>query len=48
MVIENGIIVKCTEAELYAYYLERDWDDIYSFPEYKEMCIRFGTEVTDV
>lgn len=47
MKVENGIIVECTENELFKYYLEQEWDNIYSFPDYMNRCILLGTKVTN-
>lgn len=48
MKVEKGKIVECTEAELFEYYLTRGWDDIMSFAEYKDKCIKYGTQVIKV
>lgn len=47
MVVKDNKIVECTEEELFNYYLSRGFDDIYSFPEYKQAVINKGTKVID-
>ena len=47
MKVENGIIVECTENELFKYYLEQEWDNIYSFPDYMNRCINAGTKIIE-
>lgn len=39
-------IVKCTDLELWEYWLER-YSEIYPYDEYKRICITNGTEVID-
>ncbi len=39
-------IVKCTDLELYDYWLKR-WSDFYSYDDYKRRCIANGMEVKD-
>ena len=46
MDIKDGKIIKCTESELYSYWLKR-WSDLYSFDDYKRRCIELGTEVEE-
>ena len=46
MTIEDGKIVKCTDQELYKYWLYR-WADMYDYEDYKRRCIANGTEVVD-
>lgn len=48
MRVENEIIVEATESELYKYWLKQDWCEIYSFPEYVELCKEHGTNVAEV
>lgn len=45
MVIKDGKIFKATEEELFGYYLERDFDDIMSFADYKNRCAELGTQI---
>ncbi len=47
MMIENGVIVEATEAELYAYYLDYDWWHIMPFCEFREKMENCGVIVTD-
>lgn len=47
MTIKNGKILEATELELYGYYLSRDWDRFYSFPEYKRLCAEQGTKIIE-
>ena len=46
MTVENNKIVKCTDKELFFYWLD-NMSELFSYEEYKGMCIRNGTEVTD-
>lgn len=46
MTIEGGKIVKCTDKELYHYWLI-NWSELYSYEDYKKRVIANGTEVTD-
>lgn len=46
MTVENGKIVKCTDQELYKYWLDM-WADMYDYEEYKRRVIAKGTEVVD-
>lgn len=39
-------IVKCTDQELYEYWLKM-WSDMYDYEDYKRRCIYNGMEVTD-
>lgn len=45
MKIENDKIIQATEDELYSYWLSRDLDDVYSFPEYMQRMKEAGCEV---
>lgn len=47
MTVKNGKIIKATESELFGHYLKQGWDDIMSFPEYKQRCIALGTEIIE-
>lgn len=47
MRIENGVIVEATETELYDYYLKQNWYTVYDFQEYKRLCAKGGTKITD-
>lgn len=47
MTIKNGKIAKATEDELFDVYLEREFDDIMSFPDYKQRCVELGTEIVE-
>lgn len=47
MEIKNGKIAKATENELFTYYLNRGFDDLMSFTDYKRRCIELGTEVIE-
>lgn len=44
MIIENGKITKCTETELYTYWLKR-YSDILSFPAYKLKMKEAGMKI---
>lgn len=45
MRIENGKIVSATEQELFCLYLDRGFDDVMDFHEYKERMEKAGCEV---
>lgn len=47
MKVESGKITEATEAELYEYYLTRDWCELYDFQTYKWLCKASGTKITD-
>lgn len=47
MTVKNGKIAEATEAELFEVYLNRGFDDIMSFLDYKTQCIRLGTKVIE-
>lgn len=47
MKVKNGKIVECTDNELFNWYLKNNWDDLYSYPDYKEKCIQHGTKITE-
>ena len=47
MKIKNGKIVEATHAELFDYYLTRDWDTVMSFPEYMRRCKENGTKIIE-
>lgn len=47
MVIKDGKIISATESELYAYWLEREYDEIYTFPDYLRRMKEIGVEVTE-
>lgn len=44
MVIKDGKIIKCTEAELFMFWLQR-WSNLIDFYTYKKKCQELGTEV---
>ena len=46
MIIENGRIVECTDAELFEHWMQH-FDEVYSYWAYKDACIRKGTKVTE-
>lgn len=47
MKIKNNKIIEATELELYNFYLTRGWDELYSFPEYKRLCMNQGTKIIE-
>ena len=47
MTVVDGIIVEAPEAEMFDYYLTRDWDTVMSFREWLQKCEEQGTKVTD-
>ena len=44
MIVIDGKIVKCTDKELYKYWLDR-WAELYEYDDYKRRVIANGTEV---
>jgi hypothetical protein len=46
MVVKDNKIVKCTEAELFIFWLKR-WSNLIDYYTYKKMCQKQGTEVVD-
>ena len=47
MKVIKGIIVEATRNELFTYYLKRELDDVYSFPDFVERMKEAGTVVLD-
>ena len=47
MEIKNGKIIKATEAELFKYYIEREYEDILSFPDYLGKMKNVGVEIQE-
>ena len=47
MEIKGGKIVKATDLELYEYWLESGWCDVYSYPDYKNRVKELGTRVIE-
>ena len=47
MKVKDGKIVQATEEELFAIYLKRGYDDLFSFDHYKRRCVELGTEVIE-
>ena len=47
MTVECGKIIRCTDNELFKFYLDSGFDDIMDYNEYKRRCIEHGTEVID-
>lgn len=47
MKIDNGKIIEATAAELFSKWLDEDWCEIMSFPEYLEKVKKLGTKVVD-
>lgn len=45
MIVKDGKIVEITESELFSLYLEREMDDIMSFPEYAARFKAAGCKV---
>jgi len=46
MIIEDGKIVKTTDAELFEYWL-RHWSDVLPYEDYKQQVKHLGTVVVD-
>jgi hypothetical protein len=47
MKVINGRIVQITVGELYKIYIEREWDNLLSFPDFVGVLEQNGTEVTE-
>jgi len=47
MTVKNGKILRCTDDELFQFYVDSDWCEIMDYNEYKRRCIENGTAVTD-
>lgn len=47
MKIKRGKIIEATKSELFNYYLDRELDDIYSFPDYIELMKKTGTKIIE-
>ena len=47
MEIERGKIVSATDIELYEYWLESEWCDVYSYTDYKNRVKELGTKVIE-
>ena len=47
MKVVDGKIVEATRAEMFDYYITRDFDDVMSFSEFLRRCEENGTKVTD-
>ena len=47
MVVKNGKIVEATKNELLDKWLDEDWCEIMSFPEYLERVKKRGTKITE-
>lgn len=47
MKIKNDKIAEATEDELFGVYLSRGFDDIMSFPDYKNRCVELGTRIVE-
>lgn len=47
MKIHQGKIIEATRDELFSYYLSRELDDVYSFPDYLERMKDAGVNIID-
>ena len=47
MKIENGRIARCTDAELFQYWIMHSYDDIMDYYSFKRECIACGTEIIE-
>lgn len=47
MITGNGKILKCTEDEMFEHYLDKGFDDIMSFDDFKRQCVGAGTQIVD-
>ena len=47
MIVENGMIKKITEKELFLYYRKSGYDEFISFTSFMEFCKENGTEVIE-
>ena len=47
MEIKGGKIVSATDIELYEYWLESGWCDVYSYTDYKDRVKELGMKVIE-
>lgn len=47
MKIENGKIIEATKRELYNHYLDEDWDEIVTFPDFLLTMERLGVKIVE-
>ena len=47
MEVKSGKIVEATDIELFRYWLESGWCDVYSYPDYKNRVKELGTRVIE-
>ena len=47
MEVKYGKIVEATDIELFRYWLESGWCDVYSYPDYKNRVKELGTKVIE-
>lgn len=40
-------ILEATETEMYSVYLEHEWFEIYTFPDYLTRCVKHGTKIIE-
>lgn len=45
MKIADNKIVEATESELISHWLNLEYDDVMSFPEFKQVCIDLGVVI---
>jgi hypothetical protein len=47
MKIENGKIIEAARSELYSRWLEEEWDEILTFPDFLLSMARLGVRITE-
>lgn len=47
MEVKNGKIVEATDIELFGYWLESGWCDVYSYTDYKNRVKKLRTRVIE-
>ena len=47
MEISDGKIIRCTMRELYWYYVDGDWDELYAFGQFIDAMERSGVTITE-
>lgn len=48
MKVKRGKIIEATRDELFNYYISRELDDIYSFPDYVDLMKKAGTKIIEL
>ena len=45
--VVNNKITEITNSELFDYWLSREWDDLYSYPDFKERMKDCGVHIIE-